>query len=328
MNKLMLAAGAAALALGAPALADMPQQGNGKSQKAEKGKSNKGQKARGNSDKGNRGKAELGMRMDDDKRGKNWAKQERGNSGKAMKANKGRDRDDRYDDDDDRYDDDRRWDRDARMAGAAAGMGGYGWVDGCPPGLAKKNNGCMPPGQLKDRVGNQLPSNYAQQALSGPYSQWYRDGDRNIYRMGDGVIYRVDKATGRVLGMIPASTNNFGYYPIGMTYPAAYNSYNVPMQYRSYYPSDADMAYRYANGAIYGVDPKTQAVQSIVALLAGDLAVGQPLPSSYSVYNVPMAYRSQYYDTNDAMYRYNDGYIYRVDPTTQLVTSVVSALLS
>ena len=27
---------------------------------------------------------------------------------------------------------------------------GYG-VGGCPPGLAKKNNGCMPPGQAKKR---------------------------------------------------------------------------------------------------------------------------------------------------------------------------------
>ena len=324
MNKIMLAAGAAALALGAPAMADLYQQDNGKGQKAQQGKSNKADKAdKGHSKAEKRGNAELGMRVDGDKNGKNWDRQDRG---KAMKA-KGRDKDDRYDRDDRRDDDDRRWGRDAALAGAL-GMGGYGWTDGCPPGLAKKNNGCMPPGQLKDRVGNPLPSSYAQQALSGPYSQWYRDGDQAIYRMGDGVIYRVDKATGRVLGLIPATTNNFGYYPIGMTYPSVYNSYNVPMQYRSYYPSDADLAYRYANGAIYGVDPRTSAIQSIVALLAGDLAVGQPLPNSYSVYNVPMAYRSQYYDTNDAMYRYNDGYIYRVDPTTQLVTSVVSALLS
>src|SRR5262245_3585356 len=30
---------------------------------------------------------------------------------------------------------------------------------GCPPGLAKKNNGCLPPGQAKKRyvIGQQLP---------------------------------------------------------------------------------------------------------------------------------------------------------------------------
>jgi Ni/Co efflux regulator RcnB len=34
----------------------------------------------------------------------------------------------------------------------------YGDAKGCPPGLAKKNNGCLPPGQAKKyRVGQPLP---------------------------------------------------------------------------------------------------------------------------------------------------------------------------
>jgi hypothetical protein len=39
---------------------------------------------------------------------------------------------------------------------ASAGKGGKG----CPPGLAKKNNGCMPPGQAKKQwnIGQPLPS--------------------------------------------------------------------------------------------------------------------------------------------------------------------------
>ncbi len=68
-------------------------------------------------------------------------------------------------------------------------------------------------------------------------------------------------------------------------------------------------------------------IQSIVALLAGDLGVGQRMPSNYGVYNVPLAYRDRYYDTPDAMYRYNDGYIYQADPKTQLITAVISALV-
>ena len=36
---------------------------------------------------------------------------------------------------------------------------------------------------------------------------------------------------------------------------------------------------------------------------------------------------STYYDTPDAWYRYNDGYIYRVDPTTQLITAVINAIV-
>src|SRR4029453_3298808 len=38
---------------------------------------------------------------------------------------------------------------------------GYG-VGGCPPGLAKKHNGCMPPGQAKKlyRIGQRFPLSY------------------------------------------------------------------------------------------------------------------------------------------------------------------------
>ncbi len=68
-------------------------------------------------------------------------------------------------------------------------------------------------------------------------------------------------------------------------------------------------------------------IDSIVALLAGDLGVGQQLPMDYGVYNVPMAYRDRYYDTPDSLYRYNDGYIYQADAKTQLITAVISALV-
>ena len=35
--------------------------------------------------------------------------------------------------------------------------GRYGGSKGCPPGLAKKQNGCMPPGQARWNVGQPLP---------------------------------------------------------------------------------------------------------------------------------------------------------------------------
>jgi hypothetical protein len=43
---------------------------------------------------------------------------------------------------------------------------------------------------------------------------------------------------------------------------------------------------------------------------------------------VPYAYRATYYDTPNAWYRYNNGYIYQVDPTTRLVTAIVASLLT
>ena len=109
--------------------------------------------------------------------------------------------------------------------------------------------------------------------------------------------------------------------------PAGYSYYNVPDQYRDYYYDTDDYYYRYAPGAIYQVDRDSQLITSIASLLTGGLSVGQPLPASYSVYNVPMSYRDRYYDTPDNWYRYSDGYIYQVDPTTRLITAMVQALV-
>ena len=63
------------------------------------------------------------------------------------------------------------------------------------------------------------------------------------------------------------------------------------------------------------------------ALLTGDqFGIGQPMPLGYDVYNVPYAYRDRYYDTPDANYRYADGYIYQVDPKTQLIAAAIQLL--
>jgi len=50
------------------------------------------------------------------------------------------------------------------------------------------------------------------------------------------------------------------------------------------------------------------------------------MPAGYDVYNVPYAYRSQYRDSPNSLYRYNDGYVYQVDPTTQLVQAAIQLL--
>ena len=77
---------------------------------------------------------------------------------------------------------------------------GYG-AGGCPPGLAKKNNGCMPPGQARKlyRTGQRFPLSYGNRWTYNqiPYdlrSQYGFDpNDRYYY--GDGYIYRVDPKT-------------------------------------------------------------------------------------------------------------------------------------
>ena len=51
--------------------------------------------------------------------------------------------------------------------------------------------------------------------------------------------------------------------------------------------------------------------------------IGQPLPQAYSTYNVPLAYRDQYFDSNNDWYRYANGYIYRVDPNNGLIQEAI-----
>jgi hypothetical protein len=102
----------------------------------------------------------------------------------------------------------------------------------------------------------------------------------------------------------------------------------VPSQYRSLYYNTDDRNYWYAPGAIYQYDPTSSLITSVAALLTPGFSVGQPLPMGYSMYNVPMSYRDTYYDTPNAWYRYNNGNIYQVDPTTQLVTAIVASILT
>jgi hypothetical protein len=77
---------------------------------------------------------------------------------------------------------------------------GYG-VGGCPPGLAKKNNGCLPPGQAKKlyNVGQRFPSGYGTPYGYNqiPYDlrRQYGFDPNDRYYYGDGYLYRVDPRT-------------------------------------------------------------------------------------------------------------------------------------
>lgn len=82
------------------------------------------------------------------------------------------------------------------------GPGGYG-AGGCPPGLAKKNPQCMPPGQYKKlfQVGQRVP--YGYNGLMGynalPYDIRNQYGSvldpRSQYIYDQGYLYRVDPTT-------------------------------------------------------------------------------------------------------------------------------------
>lgn len=175
-------------------------------------------------------------------------------------------------------------------------------------------------------IGRSFPlSSYSAYNVPRSYQDIYYDRPDSYYRYGDGYIYNVNPYNNIVTGAVPLLG---GAFAAGNVLPGGYDVYNVPGQYRSQYYDTPENFYRYGDGGIYRVDASSGIIQGIVALLAGGgFGVGNRLPSGYGAYNLPMAYRSQYVDGPDAMYRYNDGYIYQVDPSSMLITSAISALI-
>ncbi|MEO5972248.1 MAG: hypothetical protein ABIP91_02665 [Sphingomicrobium sp.] len=329
--------------------------------------------------KGNGGNRVVVNARGDDRKGKIKAKDWNRNDGRVAFRDGDRNRDivrirDRFGDD--RFD---------RLDGRRFADNHRGWNAAfCPPGLDKKNNDCMPPGQakkhhlgrlipfayrdrmlplyLRDRyrdnddyyyrygggymyqvnrrdnlissllplfagglgLGQAYPSAYSNYAMPSYYQPFYRDNGDDYYRYANGNVYEIDRSSGLIEGIVPLMAGGYG---VGQMLPYSYSAYNVPYQYRDYYQDDSDYAYRYGSGAIYRVDRGSNLVDSVVALLANDMAVGQRLPRGYDAYNVPLDYRDRYYDTADNNYRYNDGNIYQVDPTTQLITAIISAIV-
>ena len=71
--------------------------------------------------------------------------------------------------------------------------------DSCPPGLAKKNNGCLPPGQAKKHaVGSRLPSYLSRYNVPVQYQDRYYDNGDYSYRYDNQNIYRVNRDTGLI----------------------------------------------------------------------------------------------------------------------------------
>jgi hypothetical protein len=173
-------------------------------------------------------------------------------------------------------------------------------------------------------VGQMFPTNYMNNYVPDYYRAFYPDTSDDYYRYANGYIYEIDAGSGMIEDIVPA----YGYgYGVGDMMPASYSYYNVPYEYRDMYYDTNDYSYRYAPGAIYQVDRQSSLITAIASLLSPGMTVGQQLPMGYDAYNVPYQYRSQYYDTPTSWYRYNNGSIYQVDPTTRLITAVIDAIV-
>ena len=173
-------------------------------------------------------------------------------------------------------------------------------------------------------VGQVFPTSYSSFAMPSYYQPFYQDTSDDYYRYANGYMYEIDRDNGLIEDIIPLYDQGYG---VGQMLPPAYSYYNLPYQYRSAYVDSDDYYYRYAPGAIYQVDQDTSLITAIASLLVPGLGVGQQLPLGYDTYNVPYQYRAQYYDTPDAWYRYGNGNIYQVDPTTRLITAVIDAIV-
>lgn len=85
---------------------------------------------------------------------------------------------------------------------------GYG-VGGCPPGLAKKHNGCMPPGQARklargERWRSGYGDYYSYQRIPYDLRRQYDLNRRYRYYYNDGYLYAVDPRTMLVQQVIGA----------------------------------------------------------------------------------------------------------------------------
>lgn len=206
---------------------------------------------------------------------------------------------------------------------------------GCPSGLIQRGDGCYAPATLQPLQ------------PGGGWANWYPaqyQNDDYEWAYGDGYLYRYDQDRGGLGGLGGLGSGLGGglgglisaFIPLlggqlfgGNTWPPQYDDYQVPQYYDRFYGSgyDGNYDYRYADDAIFAVDPQSNRIDSIAGLLTGDAwGVGQRMPVGYDLYNVPQQYRSRFADDADHMYRYSDGYVYDVDPTTQLVRAVSELL--
>ena len=130
-----------------------------------------------------------------------------------------------------RHDDDFRWTPSWDSNGLRRGF-----ADGCPPGLAKKGNGCMPPGQA--RQARREPSwlrRIMSRSLAGPYSLWYRDNDNATLSLGRRLYLSRPVGTAALIdAALPLQLNqDYYYYPTGDDpIRIITTTYNVPYQYQ------------------------------------------------------------------------------------------------
>ena len=110
--------------------------------------------------------------------------------------------------------------------------------------------------------GQMMPATYSAYNVPYQYRDYFYDTSDSYYRYAPGAIYQVDPTTSLITAVAALLTNGM---TVGQPMPMGYGAYNVPYQYRSSYFDTPDHWYRYSNGHIYQIDPRTQLVTALVA---------------------------------------------------------------
>jgi hypothetical protein len=173
-------------------------------------------------------------------------------------------------------------------------------------------------------VGMPFPYQGSNYYVPSSYQSFYPDYgyDDDYYRYANGYVYEIDGDSGYIEDVIPLLDRGYG---VGQMLPAGYSYYNVPYQYRDLLRHGRLFVPLRAGRDLPG-RPRLSADH-------GDrvAAYGWPVGRSAAsagllVYNVPISYRDLLRHAGH-WYRYSNGYIYQVDPTTQLITAIVRAIV-
>ncbi|MXO66483.1 hypothetical protein [Altericroceibacterium endophyticum] len=115
-------------------------------------------------------------------------------------------------------------------------------------------------------IGNIWPGDYGFGTIPRYYIDYYDLGPQRSYRYANHVVYRLDSDSRAITGI--AALLSGDRFIVGQKMPDGYDIYNIPSIYRQQYADSKDTAYRYADGYIYKIDPRSWKIRAAIELIA------------------------------------------------------------